>query len=360
MSEHSPPITEPEQASSEWLTSVLRKNDVLEFGAVSEVRIGLTKTLPVSRVARLQVAYSPDASPAAPAQLFLKLSNPDAINRIKLLTNNSEVEFYDRVAGEMNSPPLIRCYDTAFSAETGESHILLADLSETHFQPEQTQSPSPFYSELAVTALAQFHAHWWNHPKLGTEVGKIFDQGWLDSFVKELELSVTEFVEFLGDKLSPERRLAYEQMLTSSRKIWGRITEREGLTVTHGDTHWWNFLYPNDPDAEQTRIFDWQLWHIDLGPRDLAFLIALGGFAERRPELDMHFARLYHETLIENGVGNYAWPEFWDDYRWSAIRNLNIPVIFRSQGKHSTTWNDALERAFQAFDMMECGELLTA
>lgn len=356
----STPITDPRQVSPNWLTHVLRKAGALESGIVSGVRIALTKTLPYSRIAQLQIEYDENADPTAPSKLFLKLSNPHAIDLEKLGSNNSEVEFYRRVAVEMNGPPLIRCFGTGFSAITGESHILLEDLSETHFQPTQLQAPTLSYSELAVESLAQFHAYWWNHPKLGTDVGKIFDLEWLDTFVKDLEGSVTEFVESLGNTLPPKRRQAYEQMLKSSRTIWGRLTEPEGLTVTHGDTHWWNFLYPNDPSKEQVGIFDWQLWHIDLGPRDLAFLIALGGFAEPRPELDMHLTRLYHDTLIKHGVRNYSWPEFWDDYRWSAIRNLNIPVIFRSQGKHLTTWNNALERAFQSFDLLECDELLAA
>jgi hypothetical protein len=354
----STPITEPGQVSPTWLTGVLRNAGVLEFGTVYSVRIASTRTLPVSRVANLRIEYSPNAHPAAPSRLFLKLSNPKAIDHERRESNYSEIEFYRRVAVEMDGPPLIKCFDTAFSPTTGESHILLEDLSGSHFQPEQDQAPSPLCSGLAVECLARFHAYWWDHPKLGIDVGKIFDAQWLDSFVKDLKESVTEFVEYLGDNLSPERRETYEQLLGSSRKIWGRLTEVEGLTVTHGDTHWWNFLYPNDPSTAETRIFDWQLWHIDLGARDLAFLVALGGFAEPRPELDGHLIRLYHDTLLANGVRNYTWPDFWDDYRWSAIRNLNIPVIFRAQGKHPTTWKNALERAFQSFDILKCSELL--
>jgi hypothetical protein len=163
----------------------------------------------------------------------------------------------------------------------------------------------------------------------------------------------------LGDDLSSERGQVYRNLLSSSSKIWGRLTDPSGLTVTHGDAHWWNFLYPRNPAREKTRIFDWQLWHLDLGARDLAFLVALGGFAERRPALDARLAELYHAVLIKNGVRNYAWRTFFDDYRYSAIRNLNIPVIFWSQGKHHTTWSSALERAFQAYDELGCEELLT-
>jgi hypothetical protein len=350
------PITAPEQVTAKWLTDVLRSAGELPYGNITDVKIKSTKIRPYSRITYLEVGYSANTSAAKLSNLFLKLASPNEQQATSEI-NSREVEFYRIVGGEMNGPPLIKCYDAVYSPATGESHLLLDDLSETHFQTDQGEAPSCFYSELAIKCLAQFHAYWREHPTLGNDVGRFFDEQWLATFVEDLEKSVPRFLAFLGDELSTERRQAYQRMLASSRKIWGRLTQPEGLTLTHGDTHWWNFLYPKDPTSEQTRIFDWQLWHIDLGARDLAFLVALGGFAERRPEVDPKLLRLYHETLIANGVENYPWSVFWDDYRWSAIRNLNIPVIFWSQEKHESTWRRALERAFQAYNLLDCASL---
>lgn len=354
------PITEASEVTPQWLTEVLRRRHNAWSGQVSGVTVVLTKTLQVSRIARLKVEYSERSHDKLPDFLFLKLSAPEAPfeNPAEV---GSEVEFYRSVAAEMDDSddsPLVRCYDAQFSIETAASHLLLEDLSATHFQSKQAEHPSPDLSETAVDRLARFHAYWWDHPKLGKGVGKVFDQEWLDSFLAHLETSVTGFVEFLGNRLTHEQRHAYEQMLRSGRRIWGRLTDVSGLTIGHGDMHWWNFLFPNDPKADRTRILDWQLWHIDLGPRDLAFLIGLGGFAERRRELEMHLLRTYHDSLVRYGVQNYSWTQFWDDYRWSAIRNLNIPVIFRSQSKHPSTWGNALDRAFQSYNELECEELL--
>jgi hypothetical protein len=36
----------------------------------------------------------------------------------------------------MNDPPSVACYDAAFSPDTGKSHLLLADLSKTHFETD--------------------------------------------------------------------------------------------------------------------------------------------------------------------------------------------------------------------------------
>jgi hypothetical protein len=257
------------------------------------------------------------------------------------------------VATETDCPPLVRCYDAAHSKETGHSHILLDDLFETHSQPEQNTPPSEQLSRLAVEALAKVHAYWWNSPKLGNGVGTLFDDKTLSEFVKNLNSSVEGFIEFAGDHLTLEQKNAYRRMLASAEKIWGRLQNPFGLTVTHGDMHWWNFLYPKDPESGAVHVFDWHLWHIDLGARDLAFLLALGGFAEPRPEIEEGLLRTYHETLISNGIAGYSWEMLREDYRWSAIRNLNIPIIFWSQGKHESTWQTALTRSFQSFARLD-------
>jgi len=347
-------ITDAEDITPEWLTEVLRRNCVLESGEVSQIRSILSRTLQVSRVIRLAMDYSSDAPKTAPASLFLKLSRSDTD---PLVNDRSEVEFYQKVAVRTVGP-IVRCYDSAFSDETNSSHLLLEDLSGTHIQPRDGQLPSASECEAAVMSLAELHSQWWEHPEVGTKIGSFFDKDWLEKFLSDLERSIAAFLSYLGDDISADKRRIYERLLLSSRKIWGRLTDPAGLTVTNGDLHWWNFLYPKYPTKDRIRIIDWQLWHIDLGARDLAFLIALGGFAKERHAAELDLLRLYHRTLLVNGVKNYEWNSFWNDYRFSAIRNLNMPVIFWSQGKHDTTWKNAMHRAFQSFDELGCIELL--
>lgn len=351
-------ITTPDQVTPEWLTGVLSKSGSLKCGKVIYVKIILTKTLPLSVVSRLEVGYSEGVPGFPPTKLFLKMAGPHLLKSVSFEPNSREVAFYRTIAPDMNDPPFIYCYDAAYS-ESGMSHLLLDDLSETHFQPEPPQPPSKSYCELAMDCLAQLHAHWWQHPRLGKDIGTLFDGDQLNAFVGELEKNVISFVGFLGDKLSAERRKIYDRLLSSSHKIWGRLTDRSGLTVTHGDAHWWNLLYPRDRDTDRVRLFDWHLWHVDLGARDLAFMVALGGYSERRAAIEQSLIRHYHRSLIAHGVRNYTWDDCWTDYRWSAIRNLNIPVIQWLQGKSVDEWLGNLERAMVAYDDLGCSELLT-
>lgn len=351
-------LATPEEATPEWLTSVLHKNGILTRGCAIKVENKLTKTLALSIVSRLEVSYSMDADPPAPSRLFLKISRPDSSHVVSSEFNSKEVEFYRTIAGEMDDPPFIRCYDAAYSQEHDRSHLLMDDLSETHFQTESPLPPSKPYCELAVECMAQLHAFWWEHPRLGKGIGKLFDESELSVFVAEVEKNILAFIEFLGDRLSAERRKIYDRLLAAKYKIWGRLTDATALTVTHGDAHWWNLLYPHDTVKHRVCLFDWQLWHIDVGARDLAFMVALGGYSKRRAELEQQLIQRYYDSLIAHGVGNYTWDDCWDDYRWSAIRNLNVPIVQWSQGRSEGLWWGNLERAMLAYEDLGCSELL--
>ena len=352
-------IASPEDATPEWLSGVLRESRLEQLPEILDVRILLTRKLAYSTVARLKVEYSDSHGTLdAPVHMFLKLSRETRSDSHTRGIGEKEVEFCRNLAPEMSCPPLIRCYDAAFSAETGRSYILLDDLFETHSQPEQNNAPSESFSHSAVEALAKAHAHWWNDPRLGVGVGMLIDDSTLGDFIADLHSSAKRFIEDSGSELTSGQKHAFKLMLAHADRIWGRLKDRRGLTVTHGDAHWWNFLYPNNLEEDAVRVFDWHLWHVDLGARDLAFLLALGGFTEPRPEIETGLLRTYHDSLTATGVSDYSWEQLVEDYRWSAIRNLNIPVIFWSQGKHESTWQTALRRAFESYERLKCEELL--
>lgn len=350
-------ITDIEQVTSEWLTATLRKNGFLKFGKVIAVQIKETKELFLVVIYRFEVVYSEDAPPTAPTKLFLKFSRPDLSRQISAETNLKEIEFYAKIAPAMNNASFIKCYDAAFSSESNKTHLLLEDLTETHFQPQTSASLSDDYCVKAVDCLAELHAFWWRNPSLGNEIGEIFDEKELRDFVGNVEKSVIGFIDFLGDKLSAEQRKIYEKLIAASSKPWQHFLTQKNLTVIHGDAHWWNFLYPHDANHDRVRIFDWHLWHVDLGARDLAFMIALGWYPEQRAKMEQNLLRRYYDNLLTRGVEDYSWDEFWDDYRWSAIRNLNVPVVQWSQGRSADSWWNR-EKALLAFQDLKCEELL--
>ncbi len=345
------------QVTPEWLTGILEEQGVLHRGKVARVMPGQEQATFASSVWHLEVRYSDDAPPGAPTRLFLKVSNPAlAPGAFDPQQVQREIVFYCVVAPAMEETFTIPCYDAAYEPETGASHILLKDVSETHVS---CSSPSCRRNcERAVDALACLHAFWWDHPRLGVDIGKYPTQeerrrGWRDS-----EESTTAFMGALGDQLARSWRATYESVLPALPGLYRRHATGRNLTLAHGDAHLGNFLFPRDGEAERTYILDWQFWHPTIGGTDLAYMMATEWEPETRRHLEEALLRRYHEELLAHSVRDYRWDDCWNDYRLSVILvSIFIPVwrwaVFR--------WAPdmcALERSMAAFEELRCSELL--
>src|SRR5262249_15114456 len=151
----------------------------------------------------LQVRYSEDTPNSAPSRLILKLAKPFVKREIP-----KEVEFYQFIANSVTNLPVIHCYQVVYSPEVGRFHVLLEDLSQTHFpHPPSQLPPLQVYSQQIVDALARLHAFWWDDARLGKQIGKRpADATTTDDVATELqhwaEKTFPEFADFLGDRLS--------------------------------------------------------------------------------------------------------------------------------------------------------------
>ncbi len=83
-----------------------------------------------------------------------------------------EVKFYHLVSSLNESLPMIPPgFAAAYDKATGDSYILLKDLSNTHAPPITRDDqlsiirsvPRAHDQELVIDALASFHAYWWDH-----------------------------------------------------------------------------------------------------------------------------------------------------------------------------------------------------
>jgi hypothetical protein len=350
----SEPITDIEQLTNERLTGVLRRGGFLNEGCVVRFDVKQARTLLISNVFHLAVTYSAAAPADAPTRLFLKIPSPALESHF----SQKEVEFYNTVAPLAPELPLIRCYDAAFSGASGAAHLLLEDVSETHTQTVPPLPPSHRDCELAVDCIARLHARFWEHTQLGTGIGRLTTEAEFQSLVQTLRAHLDGFIDFLGDRLPDERRAYYERVLDGSMQPWRRMLKPDGLTVSHGDAHWWNFLYLREEATGTALIFDWHLWHVDIPLKDLAFMIALNWYPPRRAHLEQTLLRRYHAALVAGGVARYSWEDCWRDYRFAVIRELFVPVWQWSRGMQPGNWWSNLEKIWMAFADLQCAELL--
>ncbi len=355
-------LTNMEQATAEWLTQALRKAGVLGQGHVTSVQQQSVETTSTSVIAFLELSYSYDSPPSAPSRLVLKVSKPNMAPE-KFALGKREVTFYTTVAGAMSNPPVVRCYDAVYSPATGQSHLLIEDVSATHFQPAWPLPPLRLYCEQVMDCMAQFHGFWWEHPRLGKGIGTLPTKEVFHNYLRERERIFRNFVDFAGDRFSLERRAIYEKVFAALPALWerqkqARRTETAGLTIMHGDAHFWSFMYPSDPTRDTIRIIDWQAWRVGRSTEDLAYMITLDWYPERRHAMEKAMIRRYYDGLLQHGVTQYTWDKCWEDYRVSVIRSLLIPVWQWSVNLGPAIWWPHLERVVLAYQDLGCAELL--
>ncbi len=359
-------ITDVCQITPEWLTKILKEKNCAPWAdeiSVEEITCTRHSSTWFADIAFLKVSYAGKGAQQAPQQLFLKVSKAD-LKSADLLYGKREVEFYNLIAKEMPDPPLVNCYAAVYQPESGRSHILLSDLSQTHFQPPSPLPPERPACELAMDAMARIHAHWWEHTRLSKDLRK-HSLSKLNSFglphsLEETEAMFSKFVDYLGDRFSAAQRQIYERVLTAwpFQILAERLSKHSGITLIHNDAHAWNFLYPVDPEHDRVCMIDWQEWDVNLGTNDLAEMMVLWWYPEHRVRLEEALVRRYHQQLVKHGVKRYEWDHCWNDYRLSALRILLYPVWMYAEGRSPTFWWPILEKSTKAFQDLGCERLL--
>lgn len=341
--------------TAEWLNSVLQSSGCLERGKVIHVRTEPSlKVGATSDRFHLEIDYEGDRPRTAPARLFLKISHPQFFGISK-----KEIDFYRASEGTGVRLPILQCYNAAWANTAEVSHLLLQDLSETHAEIDTSRGPIRSECERAVECLAKIHAFWWDHPRLGEDIGARITTDSVNLFTMYLENCLDRLSEFIGDRLSERRHTLYRYVLSSYPTLFRkRMDTGVPDTLVHGDAHLANFMLPNNPDEDSTILIDWQSWRVDRGSDDLAHMMALNWGPDQRQSMEKDLLVHYHNRLLEEGVTGYTWDKCWYGYRASTIRVLFTPLLHFDSKLPLSVWWPLLENSFHAFEDLECRELL--
>ncbi len=340
--------------TSSSLTEWLRRSGSLAAGQVTDVHVEKEIETVTSTVTFVAVTYSADATPQLPHHLVVKIPLTTAGTRTH---GTTEVDFYTSLAPLVGTPPLVRCLAAIEGTDDRPEILVLEDLRATHDHPPWPLPPSRLQCELALAALARIHAHWWEAPELGQSIGQLHTSESLTAMVHGIAAQLPAFFDAVGSSLTTGAHALLERVFSSSLRPWLRLTDLRALTVAHGDAHTWNFLFPRSNQGAAFLI-DWQLWHLDLGARDVAFFMALHWHPNRRRELEEPLLRHYHRALLAHHIDAYSFDELWLDYRRCVVRNLTIPILFWSRGMKPEGWWHRLECALAAYEDLGCEELL--
>ncbi len=364
-------ITTPEQAKPEWLTERLRRSGILPQGEVVAVDYSANGDAFNSAITHMTLTYAPDAPSEAPTRLVLKLNDRH--------WGAEETQFYQLVAtARLHAPMLVRCFDIAYSAETGCSHLLLEDHSATHSPPVTRARtlagdgvPPDWQMEGIIESLARFHALFWEHPWLGKGVAEV--RPWYRHeadhrrHVARREREWAQFRGSVGAELSADLHALYERALAALPRLWDRylarrVTALRQITLSNGDCYLAQFLCPLVPSPpRQTYLIDWQAASANLAAYDLIYLMPTFWTPAQRRESDreMRLLRRYHGALESHGVRRYALEDLLVDYRLMLAYMVFDPIWDQTSGASPTYWWPKLRCLTAAYTDLDCDGLLS-
>lgn len=348
-----PAAIEPDQ-----LTERLRTAGVLPEGRVTSVRSVHAFPTVLSHLHRLKLEYEGAAAAHAPRHLYLKTGLPGAPGAV-LDSGRREVAFYTTVAPATPAGLLPYCVDAQAAPDGTTWHLLLQDLTDTHFIASQWPlPPTVAETEMIMRCRARFQAAWWDHPRLGDGVGHRPSDGEIDQWRAWLAGLYEGFANALGDRLSLRRRALYEKLFAEAPRLVQRTRAWRHVTVIQGDAHVWNCFLPKDGMPETPRLFDWDGWRVAVGTEDLAYMIAMHWYPDQRQRAELPLLDAFHDELLAHGVTGYDRRALQDDYRLSVLWQTTRPLWMRSVGIQPRIWWSNLERIHLAADDLDCRELL--
>ena len=353
-----------DQVTTTWLTNALRKSGCLPKGEVESFSKDQSRKAGFTSARyHLELVYTENERNSAPEHLFLKIGKPEHFNACK-----NEIVFYEKAKPFHSALPLLKCYDASYSSDNGQSHLLLQDISKSHFNPDLAKfhtdlnTPIPLTQsdcEQVIECLAVVHASCWNDPSFGKESGFHSNKAVLNFSLKNLEDGMPAIFDALGDGISPERRRLYEHALSVYPALYlHNIEAGAPLTLIHGDAHIGNFMFPNEPNENHTILLDWQSCRVEVGVDDLAHLMVLNWYPNQRNMIENTLLLYYHDQLLKRGIENYSLDDCWLGYRLAAIWMLFVPILWFSHGLPLWLCWHNIEKGYQNFQDLQCIELL--
>ncbi len=294
-------INSADGITTEWMTAVLASSNTIDAStsvATIDVRdIGEDGGL-LSLIFRASMTYEGGDGPAS---AMVKIPVPDEVQRMTadvLGFYPRELAFYAEIAPEapFGAPAI---YGSKMAEESSDFVLVMEDLS--HLTSiDQVDGVSIDDAKVAITAMAEFHAPWWQHedipalserflpienPVYLAALPGVFDGGWAGCQEHGADKLTPELIEH-GDRFGELVPWLLEEMM-------------EPATFVHGDWRADNVFF--GPDDSITMI-DFQISGFAVGLYDVAYFASQSMDSDVRSGHDAELVRHYLSVLATNGV----------------------------------------------------------
>jgi len=359
--------TGPGAITPEWLTAALQQSGAIKDATVTsfDVKVIGEGVGFMGQLARFSLTYDKQEKDA-PAAVIGKFPAAAIENREVAMFfrfYEREVNFYEQIADkvDLRTP---RCYFSAFEPSNGDYLLLLEDLAPAQVG-DQIAGCSAEHVQLAISELAKFQATWWNSPELDKlDWMPGLDAEWFMQAVEDGYAQAWEpFVAFTRPYLTREIAEIGTRYGKSIRKIMHTLGRELPTTIVHGDFRLDNLFFASAQGGPPFCVIDWQISSKGGGIFDVAYLVA-GTLPEtERKAKERDLVKLYHDTLVAQGVKDYSFDQCWQDYRLSTLLLLGYSVIALGSLDHANERGVELftaisKRTFAAITDLNSAELL--
>ncbi len=346
----------PKAVTAEWLSAALRASKTTHASMVTALTsepLGVG-TSAMCRLARIRPTYDvPD--PAAPRSIILKLNDVDASGQPRFSSLNvGEVGFHTHIAptATLGSP---RCYHAAFDEASGRSVLLLEDLAELR-TGVWFDGLAAVDAETVVRHLADFHAAWWESPRLA-------EFGWLQRIDP---LPMPDLWHEPLERARSELRSGADEMERKTPENFEFIRREVGSsprTIVHNDLHAASLFFGVAAGRPELVLIDFNAIAEARGPSDIGALLGTSMDPRERLATESALLRTYHSTLLQAGVSKYSFERCLDDYRfglmWNYARRLLMVVMgIPARNQMEERSRALLGRVRAAIDENDCAALL--
>jgi len=304
-----------EGITSEWLTAVLCE----DHPGVEVVAHDFCADDTATSVRRqIRLTYNCDVSSLdLPLLLFFK-SGMKFRNRMLLGVSGAalcEVMFYNLVRPDLDIEAP-RAYHAVFSPRTLNSMILMGDISAEVEFCLPTHYINRARAESQVSLLAKMHSHYYEHPDVQAQGGKLSSlPTWQQFFENTRGINIEGGCKNgfrTAEDVIPDRLFRREAEVWPATEQSVVLNAAHPVTLNHADVHIKNwYVRPGDVMG----LNDWQCMCRGHWGRDLAYAISTALTVEDRRAWERDLLELYLQRMREGGAPEIHFNDAWRHYR---------------------------------------------
>ncbi len=245
--------TRIDQSKPEWWTEYLLSKQLLDGEEIIDLEVKKKETV-TSFIYFITFRFSHESVKTKQlSNLFVKEAKEN-------FASDHEVVFYNAVSEHIDQLGVPKCIEAVYDDSSKKSIIVLENISATH-QMSVEPYPMPPKIELmkgAINTLAQLHALWWDNEGLETKLSFSLEKVKQRIALREERQIFKKAFDFLGENLSKSRRELVERIDNDlGELVWKRFEEKKNITLIHGDSHFWNFMFPKGEENKKIYLIDW-------------------------------------------------------------------------------------------------------